>query len=205
MPMPMVLVALLAIGPPRITGLVEIPSVLGNPEAPVHGAVTLRAEPSDTAPVACVVRAASDVETREHGYEELSAVVYDSRNGWHGVRCHGGGDSLAWLAPKDAGTFRPVEELVQHGLAYLTTEWDRNLYQRPRRTAASHHVQVDTRQPDITVADTAIVDGELWLLVIVYGDGRCTADEPGAVRDAGWTPAHDRSGAVAAWFYSRGC
>ena len=171
----------------------------------MHGAVTLRAEPSDTAPVACVVRAASDVETREHGYEELSAVVYDSRNGWHGVRCHGGGDSLAWLAPKDAGTFRPVEELVQHGLAYLTTEWDRSLYQRPRRTAASHHVQVDTRQPDITVADTAIVDGELWLLVIVYGDGRCTADEPGAVRDAGWTPAHDRSGAVAAWFYSRGC
>jgi hypothetical protein len=205
MPMPLVLAALLAIGPPRIAGLVEIPSVLGSPEASVHGAVTLRAEPSDTAPVACVARAASDLETREHGYEELSAVVYESRNGWHGVRCHGGGDSLAWLASKDAGTFRPVEELVQHGLAYLTTEWDRNLYQRPRRTAALHHVQVDTRQPDITVADTAIVDGELWLLVIVYGEGRCTADEPGAVRDAGWTPAHGASGAVAAWFYSRGC
>lgn len=204
MPAPILLAALLAIGSPRIAGLVEIPSVLGSPDAPAHGAVTLRAEPSDVAPVACVVRAASDLETREHGYEELSAVVYDSRDGWRGVRCLGG-DALAWLAPNDAGTFRPVEELVRHGLAYLTAEWDRDLYQRPRRTAASHRVQVETRQPDITVADTTVVDGELWLLVIVYAEGRCTADEPGAVRDAGWTPAHSKGGAVAAWFYSRGC
>jgi hypothetical protein len=50
-----------------------------------------------------------------------------------------------------------------------------------------------------------MIDDELWLLVIVYGDGRCTAGEPGPVLDAGWTPAHTPSGDSTAWFYSRGC
>jgi hypothetical protein len=199
------LMALLALGPPHIVGLVEIPTVLGSSDTPAHKAVTLRTEPSETAPVACVVRAAADLETREHGYEELSAAVFESRTGWYGVRCAGGGDRLAWLAAGDASTFRPLEELVQHGLAYLTAQWDRKLYRRPRRAAASHLVRVDAQQPDITVADASVVDGELWLLVIVYGEGRCTADEPGPVLDAGWTPAHSTAGEVAAWFHSRGC
>jgi len=200
-----VLSVVLALGAPRIIGLVEVPSVLGAPDAPGHATLTLRTEPSDTAPAACVVRSAGDLETREHGYEELSAVVYETKAGWYGLRCHGGGDGLAWLPARDTGTFRPLEELVQHGLAYLTTRWDRSLYQKPRRSAASHRVRIETEEPDITVADSAVVDGELWLLVIVFGEGRCTADEPGAVLDAGWIPAHAATGDSAAWFYSRGC
>jgi hypothetical protein len=204
MSMSILLAAFLAVDSPRIVGLLEIPSVLGSADAAARGAVTLRTEPSNMAPVACVARAAGDLETREHGYEELSAVVYDSKTGWYGLRCRRD-NRLGWLAGSDAGTFHPLEELVQHGLAYLTAEWDRNLYQKPRRTAASHRVRVEAQQPDITVADTANVDGEVWLLVIVYGEGRCTAEEPGAVLDVGWTPAHAGSGDVAAWFYSRGC
>jgi hypothetical protein len=201
--MPFLLAALLAIAPPGLVGLVEIPSVLGDPEVATQGSVTLRTEPSTTAPVACVVRAAADLETREHGYEELSGVVYDSRPGWYGLRCRGV-DGLAWLAASDAGTFRRMDELLKDGLAYLTAEWDRALYQRPRRTAAAHRVRVESREPDITVADTTIVDDELWLLVVVHGEGRCTAEEPGPVVDAGWTPAHTRNGDVTAWFHSRG-
>src|SRR5262245_29471539 len=109
------LAAVLALGPPRIIGLVEIPSVLSEPQAAARRAVTLRTEPTDAAPVACVVRAAEDVDTREHGYEELSAVVYQTRTGWYGLRCHGGGDQLAWLPAKDTGPYRSLEELVQHG------------------------------------------------------------------------------------------
>ncbi len=204
MPMSLVFVALMAIATPRLAGLVEIPPVLGNPEAPIHAAVTLRTAPSQTAPVACVVRTPADLETREHGYEELSGVVYDSKPGWYGVRCRGA-EGLAWLAASDAGTYRAMGELVQDGLAYLTSAWDRSLYQKPQRTAASHRVNVEAAEPDITVADTAMVDDELWLLVVVYGPGRCTADEPGPVLDAGWMPAHNGHGAVTAWFYSRGC
>ena len=191
--------------PPHLIGLVEIPSVLDDTGASAHKPVTLRTDASDTAPVACVVRTASDLETREHGYEELSAVVYESKAGWYRVRCTSGGARPAWLAAGDGGTFRPLEELVKDGLAYLTPEWDRSLYQRPRRTAGSHRVRVAAEQPDITVADATDVDGELWLLVIVYAEGRCTAEEPAAVLDAGWTPAHNTRGDVTAWFYSRGC
>jgi hypothetical protein len=96
----------------------------------------------DTAPVASVVRVADDLETREHGYEEVSAVVHDSKTGWYGLRCRGT-DGLEWGAASDAGTFRPLEELVQHGLAYLTAAWNRVLYQKPHRTAPSHRVRVD--------------------------------------------------------------
>jgi hypothetical protein len=199
------LAVVLALGPPRVIGLVEIPSVLSEPQAAARRAVTLRTEPSDAAPVACVVRAAEDVDTREHGYEELSAVVYETRTGWYGLRCHGSGDRLAWLPAKDTGPFRPLEELVQHGLAYLTTQWDRSLYEKPRRSAASHRLRLASREPDITVADSTVVDGELWLLVIVFGEGRCRAEEPGPVVDAGWIPAHAANGESAAWFYSRGC
>ena len=191
-------------GPSQLIGLVEIPSVLGDTGS-ARKSVTLRTDASDTAPVACVVRTASDLETREHGYEELSAVVYESKTGWYRVRCTSGGARPAWLAAGDGGTFRPLEELVKDGLAYLTPEWDRSLYQRPRRTAGSHRVRVAAEQPDITVADTTVVDGELWLLVIVYAEGRCTAEEPAAVLDAGWTPAHSTTGGITAWFYSRGC
>jgi hypothetical protein len=190
---------------PHLIGLVEIPSVLGDSSASAHRPVTLRTEASGTAPVACIVRTADDLETREHGYEELSAVVYESKTGWYRVRCTSGGARPAWLAAGDGGTFRPLEELVKDGLAYLTPEWDRSLYQRPRRTAGSHRVRVAAEQPDITVADTTEVDGELWLLVIVYAEGRCTAAEPAAVLDAGWTPAHSTTGGTTAWFYSRGC
>lgn len=204
MSMPIALALLLAVESPRIIGLVEIPSVLGDPEGPGHRAVTLRTDPLETAPVSCVARGADDLETREHGYEEVSAVVYDSKTGWYGVRCRGA-DRLAWLAVSEAGQYRPLEELVQHGLAYLTAQWNRVLYQKPHRSAASHRVRVETSEPDITVADTAMVDEELWLLVIVYGEGRCTADEPGPVLDAGWTPAHTRNGDSTAWFHSRGC
>jgi hypothetical protein len=203
MPLPLLL-TLVIVSPPRLVGLVEIPTVLGSLDGTSRGAVTLRTEPSNTAPVACVVRTAEDLETREHGYEELSGVVYESKPGWYALRCRGV-DGLAWLAVSDAGTFRGMDELVQHGLAYLTADWDRSLYQKPRRTAASHRVRVDASEPDITVADTAMVDGELWLLVVVYGPGRCMAEEPGPVLDAGWTPAHNKTGAVTAWFFSRGC
>jgi hypothetical protein len=135
--MPIVLATLVAVGSPHIIGLVEIPSVFGSPDDPGHRAVTLRTEPLDTAPVACVVRVADDLETREHGYEEVSAVGYDSKTGWYGLRCRGA-DGLAWVAASDTGTFRPLEELVQHGLAYLTAAWNRVLYQKPHRTAPSH-------------------------------------------------------------------
>lgn len=204
LPVIAMIAAVAAGGPPLLIGLMEIPSVL-DPNAPAHKPVTLRTEASESAPVACVVRTAADLETREHGYEELSAVVYESKTGWYRVRCNSDGARPAWLAAGDGGAFRPLEELVQHGLAYLTPEWDRSLYQRPRRTGGSHHVRVAAQQPDITVADTTVVDGELWLLVIVYAEGRCTADEPAAVLDAGWTPAHSKTGDVTAWFYSRGC
>jgi hypothetical protein len=189
--------------PFRLVGLVEIPSLLGGSEPPRSSSlVSLRAEPSSTAVVICTARGAADLETREHGYEELSAVVYEVRDRWYGIRCPSS-PQLVWLSPADAGTFRPLEELVQHGLAYLTADWDRRLYRKPGST--SHVVRLDEQQPDVTVADSTVVNGKLWFLVVVFGRGRCTIDEPAAVLDAGWIPAHAASGNVAAWFYSRGC
>jgi hypothetical protein len=199
-----VLAALVAAAAPRLAGLVEIPSVLGDPQGSKHAVVTLRAAPSDTAPVACRVRAPDDLETREHGYEELSAVVYDAKPGWYALRCRGV-EGLVWLAAADSGTYRGMDELLRDGLAYLTETWDRRLFRKPGTTAASHRATVEDPQPDITLADTAMIDDDLWLLVVVHGPGRCTADEPGPVLDAGWTPAHNNDGAVTAWFYSRGC
>ncbi len=186
----------------KLVGLVEVPLLVGGSERPRSAPINLRAEPSTTAAVVCTAREVTDLETREHGYEELSAVVYEVRDRWYGIRCPSS-EQLVWLSPDDAGTYRPLEELVQHGLAYLTADWDRRLYRKPG--AGSHVVRLDAEQPDATVAESAVVNGELWFLVVVFGKGRCTIDEPAAVLDAGWIPAHAASGDVAAWFYSRGC
>jgi hypothetical protein len=143
-------------------------------------------------------------ETREHGYEEASAVVYgigdDGRWLLVGLRDSG----RTWMR-RDAGEFLPIESLLRDRLTHLTDAWDRSLRFAPHAGSAPQPVRGLARGPDDVPArllGTRVVNGRLWLEVEVL-DRICEGDTPEMVA-YGWVPAWI-GGRPTMWFYSRGC
>jgi hypothetical protein len=143
-------------------------------------------------------------ETREHGYEESSIVVYGI--GGEGAWLLGGlaGGGRDWIR-RDAGEFLPLEPLLRDRLTYLTEDWPRSLRFAPDARSLPRGVAI-TGESDPTVParllGTRVVDGALWLEVEAL-DGICEADPPRVVA-RGWTPAWVNAKPVM-WFHSRGC
>jgi hypothetical protein len=199
----------------RIIGLVEIPALFGVLEndqpAPTPPdsvrPIALRASPDPASNILARIEAAAAIETREHGYEQPAAVVYQvSSNGWYLLSYTLAGRSRkAWLDPADAGVYRDVATLLHDRLSYLTREWDRRLYVSPAGDPAAHQIPSDMIEAAIIIADQTVHNGEDWFLVVVFGASPCEGMAHPPVVSAGWVPAHSSSGHMQVWYYSRGC
>lgn len=204
-----------ALAQERIIGLVEITALHGqvndgSTDAPIEP-VALRVHPVRDSGVAIVVRDRHQLESREHGYEQVSAAVYERRYApagglWYRLRYEAAGDvGYGWLEHTDGMQYRETAALVTGGLAYLTAEWDRRLWERPAADAAVRMLDLLDPAPAVKVIDVFTSPGsqEPWYLVAIV-TGACTG-EPIEVVTTAWVPAYAESGANNVWFYSRGC
>lgn len=205
----------------RVIGLVEIPRLFPAQDRdarPHEVAVNLYQDPVASSPIAMTIRDPERIDTREHGYEEVSGVVYERRGRWYLLRS---GTRFAWLPPADAGAFRPYPELLKERLTYLTRDWDRALHVAPGGHVSAKVPTVPSDQPlgepyqdfgdtgadpsDVTVLDQRQDAGEWWLRVRLEPSVCRTAPEPPRVIGEGWVPAYGASGRPTVWFFSRGC
>ena len=192
----------------RVVGLVEIPALAsGNAGVPV-GPVALFAEPDLEAEVAVVARNWAELESREHGYEEASATVYDRADNegggfWYKVRYVGGGSPIfAWLSQADAEQYRPIHSLIlKRGLTYLTDAWDLQLYESPDLGSAKRSIG---GRGDVSVIDVEEHGGQTWYLVVLVSGNVCTGGVT-KIRDTGWIPAYAPDGRLNVGWSSRGC
>jgi hypothetical protein len=204
----------------RMQGLVEVPALHANLNAgggidTPRGPVTLFAEPSPQATVAVVVRDRRHLESREHDYEQVSAVVYeqkwDSGGGfWYKLRYSDGKTEMfGWLSHVDAGQFRRYYDLVHPGLTIFTNAWDNRLYERPEGSAPFTRFEQHGERPDVRVADARYGKDpkNLWLLVVIVNGSICgdRGDGGMTIIATGWVPAYAENGAETVWYYSRGC
>ena len=197
----------------RIVGLVEVPALhsrinQGSPDLPI-GPVALFAEPNHEADVAFVVRNRNELESREHGYEQVSAEVYalagNAGGGyWYKLRRVDGIEpEFGWLNQADVGTYHEIHDLLISGLTYLTGDWDARLFESPSLDSGSREFEDLEDQPDVRIADIAYPDGEPWYLVVIVR-GSCSGD-PIEVIATGWIRAYSEAGGNTVWHYSRGC
>ena len=212
-------------GPLR--GMVELPGIFGrgNPSGPpgqtMTGPVTpvpAFDAPSFGANVIAVLTTAEQMEVGEHAYEEVSALVYDVREGWFEIALKSASRATAWVSPDDAGPFRTVASLVSAG-GYTTVGWDRRLRTVPEWSNEGTNVPgtkddtVDARligefspgpaPSDFEVLETRTVAGDTWMRISIY-TGNCLSNTHSVVA-SGWLPVHAETGRLNVWFYSRGC
>lgn len=211
-----------------LLGLVELPDLFGrhDPNGPpgqtLTGPVTpVRAfdAPSVRANVVVIITTAEQIEVEEHAYEEVSALVYDVRNGWFEIALRGASRATAWVSPDDAGPFRSVASLVSAG-GYTTIGWDRRLRTVPEWSNEGTKVPVTSRDDpanerpivesspgpdpkDFDVLETKSVAGDTWMRVSIY-TGKCGSSTHSVVA-SGWLPVHAENRHLNVWFYSRGC
>jgi hypothetical protein len=202
----------------RGAGIVEVPTLFGTvdpngpPEqirpAPVEP-IPLYAAPGSSEVLARASRV-EDLESREFGYEQLGALTYDGRRGWHLVRARvDTGWILGWLAPTQAGRFHPLDSLLLGHLTYLTDAWDGRVFRDPgaeREATRLAPAPMGTRRHLIVRRITRRRDVP-WLEVEVYTSWWCITpgDPPPVLMARGWIPAHADNGQPNAWFYARGC
>lgn len=199
----------------RIIGLVEIPVLhdpvnSGNEDAP-HESIVLRAYPAADSAVAFTIAERQQLDSREHGYEQISATVYststDSHGGlWYRLRqATADQEDFGWLSPVDAGQYRDVHSLMEEGLSYLTEDWDRRLFQDPMTTSPATTIPDAERRSVVRIIGIYHEHGsrEPWYRLEIV-KGSCMEDQPEVVA-TGWVPAYAASGRNNVWFYSRGC
>jgi hypothetical protein len=201
-----------------ILGLLEIPvlhSVVNSGVANADralGTVTLYSEPNVNSEVVAVVGDRRELESREHGYEQVSAVVFaragNGRSGYYyQLQTTGDEPRSGWVWQGDAGQFRSSVTLIaSHGLTYLTSAWDGRLFESPMSDSPSKLFPNREAYQDVRVVGSQNRGGfgaETWYLVVLVR-GSCTA-EPLEIVDFGWVPEYSESGGNTVWFYSRGC
>ncbi len=204
--------------PEKILGLVEIPKVFGEvdrsgPPGQTQpkkvGILRLQAEPDKNSKVVTQLSKPDEIESREHGYDESSAVVYARNGGWYLIKTK---TSKGWLAPEAAGRFHSYEKLLKDD-GYLNKNWDGRLYSSPGATKHSDQLTLkDEDQGDyaawmlarssVRILSKKKVAEELWVEVQLFQGG---CGDPEVLGKKGWVPAYNKSGTENLWFHSRGC
>lgn len=140
-------------------------------------------------------------QAAESDYEYLSAIVYQVKNGWYLIALK---DGVGWIASEDAGRAHPLEELVLKNPAYLTNEWNGQLWNAP--SFSSQVKKLNSRfSKDVRVLK-AHRDGEqLWFQVEILSSDLCAAGSEPEVVSTGWVLAYSNSGKTTIWFSARGC
>jgi hypothetical protein len=199
----------------RLIGSVEIPvlhDVVNKGVANLQrGEITLYSAPDDKTPLVTITDR-SEIQSLEHGSEQLSAVVFErahrSDQLWYRVQFKTSErEGPGWLPARSAGQFRSLHDLLTSHRAFLTGAWDRVLYQAPNRAAKQDTLaNVGARQHAI-VATTLDETGDrqnAWLLVVLTDGSLCDGGSQ-AVIAAGWIPSYSAAGDVSAWYDARGC
>jgi hypothetical protein len=193
---------------PRLIGLVELPRVWGSEGDLADPRKRLTAEPLDVylmpEDAAALVARVSDpdqLETREHGYEETSAVAYGAERGWYRIGLRGG--QYGWISPRDTGAFRPIETLLLEGLTHVTKQWNPRIADEPSSAAPARRAPVPAND-SVNVLETRLVGKDLWLRIAILNPGHCEAVDSRIVA-TGWVLAYAPSGEPTVWFHSRGC
>ena len=198
----------------RILGLLEVPALHEYVNAggldKSSGTITLRAEPSQSASVVLQVEDRRQLESREHDYEQVSAVVYGRdypRSGglWYKLKVIGGGSRYGWVEHAAGMEFRTTYALVTSRMAHLSSDWDRRLRESPNLEAPSRILDLQDDPPSARVIDSFNPRGtnETWYLIAVIR-GTCTG-EPVEIVATGWVPAYATNGGTTMWYFSRGC
>ncbi|MBU8934347.1 MAG: hypothetical protein KOO62_10110 [candidate division Zixibacteria bacterium] len=198
----------------RMIGLVEVAAfheISGKDGQDIpRGPVVLYVEPNIDAKIAVVVRDHKHLESREHSYEQVSAVVYDrTRNSggdfWYKLRYFDGEKEIfGWLSQTDAGKFRSYPDIVVRDLTYLSADWDKRLFERPDTSAPFRQFEELGEYPDVRVADVKYVNEDVWFLVVVVDGNICTGGGTNIIA-TGWVLAYAENGSATVWYYSRGC
>jgi len=199
----------------RIIGLIEIPAIhaaVNEGRADIAAVpVTVRTEPNGNSAVAVTVQDWRQFESREHGYEQVSAAAYartyaPSGGLWYKVRFTVGDKTgYGWVQHSDGAQYREVHSLVSSGLAFLTDAWDRRLFERPVVEGSARTLERTDPSDAVRVIDVYYERGrsEPWFLLAVVR-GQCTG-EPLEILATGWVPAYAPDGQNTVWFHSRGC
>ena len=198
----------------RIEGLVEIPALHNRVNAGVRdsatGPVALFDAPNDESQVSIIIRDRRDLESREHDYEQVSAVVYsrEANSGggfWYRLRyIDEGGPAFGWLNQTNAGAFRSVEMLIRSHLAYLTQAWDGQLYEAPNFDSQAQVILNREESQSVRVVDGFRRGGQEGWYLLALIRGTCSG-EPVEVIATGWVPEYSNSGDTNVWYFSRGC
>ena len=200
----------------RVIGSIEIPALHDAVNRDLHGQptplslVTLYIEPTEHTAVAAVVSDRTELTSLEHGYEQLSAAVYEMREiddrVWYRVHyttARSFGD--AWISSRDTSTYHPLADVLVHGLAFLTDSWDRAVFDEPGAHSGKRTIPVTIERPNVHVLATAGDAQHLWLRIELLDGGACEGSEQPAIATSGWIPAFSPDGQLTAWHYPRGC
>jgi hypothetical protein len=149
--------------------------------------------------------AIEDVPNEESGYEIKALIALQRSSTWFRVALQQGS---AWIKRDTAEDFESYPALLLEKLAFLLNGWDGQLWRRPNAGKPAPVPDVWKRHLDddvaVEVLEIQIVADQAWLHVRLQTES-CNGTIPDVVPVAGWVPAYRASGAVTAWFSSRGC
>lgn len=146
-------------------------------------------------------------KTAEYDYEELGALVYESRGKWHKIRLK---DKDVWTYELTPITFHAYPEMLKDNLSYLD-KWDFQLWESPEANTPKiiDHSLIyhDPHSSDISinVLDIAHTEDNVWMKVNIHNQSPCEAEKEPDIVSTGWVKAYKTNGTPRAWFYSRGC
>ncbi|MBI5202279.1 MAG: hypothetical protein HY925_11885 [Elusimicrobia bacterium] len=194
----------------RLSGILEVPKLFGEvvPNGPPGlkpvnpGSVKIYAQPAKRKwPTPKKIDAPGDVAYEEWGNETPGAVVFRQRKGWYEVKLK---DGKGWIDAAEAGKFHALEDLVAGGLAYMTSDWDGEVHEKPEKDSPSKKLEPGGDEYGAQVLSHKRNKDGLWLQVRVLDSTGCEGGEAKELA-TGWVRAHAANGIVAIWFHSRGC
>jgi hypothetical protein len=216
-----------------LIGLLEVPIIYdtaesADPKPPAPAPLDVRAEPFATATIVatidgeglttrdgvrCFWRREPTCQYHESGYEEPALAVFGrrvagpvetTRGTWYRIAIDREGRRFGWL--RSEAPFHELAALVasKERLTYLTPAWRGTLYGRPGAERARPALRSSDPRPQrpYRALRPTMIGGQLWIEIELLA-GVCEGEE--RVIDKGWVPVRNVSGALNAWYWSRGC
>lgn len=191
-------------GPDSLLGLLQ----LGGPVADGSGLLALplqlRAAPSREADTVVTITRWQDVVAEEIDYETPALAIWRAAAPWYLVATQDG--VRGWIELPQGGSVTMLAALLPNRLTYLTPAWDGTIRSAPDFAGAASTPKVDRTdgEASVSVAETRLVEGTLWVRIALHASSPCDGTVPPAVVAEGWVPAWT-AGRATVWYYSRGC
>jgi len=195
---------------PELIGLLEIPSLYDTQlqDHTLETPLLIRSSPSRESKSLGSINRPDALESHEWSYEQPAAAVYGYRlsgqTSWYQVRMKPSG-LPGWVSSIADTVFHPLSALISESLPYLTGAWNGRVYGTAGDQSTATKIKLRGPEAPVAVAGSAMLDNNLWFLIVVLKESPCASAEAPSVLQAGWIPAHSEAGNLNIWFYSRGC